>query len=198
VGDLEVRASFGLNYFGRAEAEQHAFRMLGLLPADFPAWNLAALTATDADDAEELLEQLVDAVLVDVAGVDATGLIRYLLRAFARECLAEAEPPGVREDSLARLADQYIAAARLASALVHPGTSDPEGAPASRLPAEDVVRSDPWGGSWPNGPRCWHAAWPWILRCELISLGRLRRCSSSWTGRKSPAPSKRGLLRCAA
>jgi hypothetical protein len=75
-----------------------------LLPADFPAWNLTALTGTDADDAEELLEQLVDAVLVDVAGVDATGLIRYrlhdLLRACARECLAEAEPPDVREESL--------------------------------------------------------------------------------------------------
>lgn len=89
----------------------------------------------------------MDAVLVDVAGVDATGLIRYrlhdLLRAFARECLAEAGSPGVREESLARLADQYIAAARLASALVHPGTPDPEGAPASRLLAEDVVRSDP-------------------------------------------------------
>jgi tetratricopeptide (TPR) repeat protein len=149
AGDLEVRASFGLSYFGRAESEQCAFRMLGLLPADFPAWNLAALTGTDADDAEELLEQLVDAVLVDVAGVDATGLIRWrphdLLRAFARECLAEAEPPGVREESLARLADQYIGAVRLASALVHPGTPDPEAASAPGLLAEAVVRSGPWG-----------------------------------------------------
>jgi hypothetical protein len=108
VGDLEVRASFGLSYYGRPEAEQRAFRMLGLLPADFPAWNLAA-------------------------------------RAFARECLAEAEPPGVGEESLARLADQYIGAARLASALVHPGTPDPEAAPASQLLAEAVVRGDPWG-----------------------------------------------------
>ena len=83
--------------------------MLGLLAADFPAWNLAAVLETDTNDAEELPEQLVDAVLADIAGVDATGLIRYrlhdLLRAFARECLAEAEPPGVREESLARLAD---------------------------------------------------------------------------------------------
>jgi hypothetical protein len=47
----------------------------------------------------------VDAVLVDIAGVDATGLIRYrlhdLLRAFARECLLAAEPPGVRESAQA-------------------------------------------------------------------------------------------------
>ena len=99
--------------------------MLGLLAADFPAWNLAALIETDGDEAEQLLEQLVDAVLADVAGVDATGLIRYrlhdLLRAFARECLFDTEAQGVPEESLARLADQYIGAARLASALVHPG-----------------------------------------------------------------------------
>ena len=149
AGDLEVRASFGLSYHGRAETEQQAFRMLGLLPADFPAWNLAALLATDPDDAEELLEQLVDAVLVDVAGVDATGLIRYrlhdLLRAFARECLAETEPPDIRAEALARLADQYIGAARLASALVHPGTPEPGAAPAPELLAEDVARGDPWG-----------------------------------------------------
>src|SRR5437762_10962472 len=38
AGDLEVRASFGFSYFGRAEAEQHAFRLLGLLPAEFPTY----------------------------------------------------------------------------------------------------------------------------------------------------------------
>ena len=149
AGDLEVRASFGLSYHGRDEAERLAFRMLGLLAADFPAWNLAALIETDGDEAEQLLEQLVDAVLVDVAGVDATGLIRYrlhdLLRAFARECLFDTEAQGVREESLARLADQYIGAARLASALVHPGAPDIAAAPAQQLLAEDVVRGDPWG-----------------------------------------------------
>jgi tetratricopeptide (TPR) repeat protein len=149
AGDLEVRASFGLSYHGRDEAEQFAFRMLGLLAADFPAWNLAALIQTDTDEAEQLLEQLVDAVLADIAGVDATGLIRYrqhdLLRAFARECLVDAEPQGVRDESLTRLADQYIGAAKLASALVHPGTPDLAGASARQLLMEEVVRGDPWG-----------------------------------------------------
>ncbi len=123
--------------------------MLGLLAADFPAWNLAALIDTDADEAEQLLEQLVDAVLVDIAGVDATGLIRYrlhdLLRAFARECLADTEAPTVREESLARLTDQYIGAAKLAAALVHPGPPDPAPTAARQLLAEEVVRGDPWG-----------------------------------------------------
>jgi tetratricopeptide (TPR) repeat protein len=149
AGDLEVRASFALSYRGRDEAEQRAFRMLALLAADFPAWNLAALTGADVDDAEQLLEQLVDAVLVDIAGVDATGLIRYrlhdLLRDFAKECLSETEPEDVRRQSLASLADAYIGAARLASALVHPGGSDAATGHGQQLLAEDVVRGDPWG-----------------------------------------------------
>jgi tetratricopeptide (TPR) repeat protein len=148
AGDLEIRASFGLSYNSRDGAEQLAFRMLGLLAADFPAWNLAALIETDADEAEQLLEQLVDAVLVDVAGVDASGLIRYrlhdLLRAFARECLFETEAQSVRDESMARLADQYIGAAKLASGLVHPGAPASAAADAKLL-MEDVVRGDPWG-----------------------------------------------------
>ncbi len=148
AGDLEVRASFALSYQSRDETEKLAFRMLGLLGADFPAWNLAALLGTDVDDAEQLLEQLVDAVLVDIAGVDATGLIRYrlheLLRDFAMECLAEAELPDLPQQSLARLADEYTGAVRLASALVHPGAPDNPAKPEDQLLAADVVRGDPW------------------------------------------------------
>ena len=149
AGDLEVRASFALSYQGRDETEKLAFRMLGLLGADFPAWNLAALIGTDVDDAEQLLEQLVDAVLVDIAGVDATGLIRYrlhdLLRDFARECLFEAERPDAPQQSLAKLADEYIGAAQLASALVHPGAPDHLAETERPWLAQEVVRGDPWG-----------------------------------------------------
>lgn len=169
AGDLEVRASFGLSYRGRDGAEQRAFRMLGLLPADFTAWNLATLIDTDADEAEQLLEQLVDAVLVDIAGVDATGLIRYrlhdLLRAFARECLLETEPPDVREAALARLADQYIGAAQLASALVHPGA--PVAVAAYQLLMEDVVRGDPW-------------AWFMAERASLVRLVGQAHAARLW------------------
>ena len=160
AGDLEVRASFALSYRGRDGTGQRAFRMLGLLPADFPAWNLAAVLGTDVDDAEQLLEQLVDAVLVDIAGVDASGLIRYrlhdLLRAFARECLHEAEPEDVRQRSLSGLADEYIGAAQLASALVHPGARKAV-RPSQGLLADEVIRADPW-------------AWLIAERASLIRL----------------------------
>ena len=148
AGDLEVRASFALSYNGRDETEQLAFRMLGLLTADFAAWNLAALIGTGADEAERLLEQLADAVLVDITGVDATGLIRYrlhdLLRDFARECLHATEAPDARRESLARLAEEYIGAAQLASALVHPDAQGIPPQPGQQLLAGDVVRGDPW------------------------------------------------------
>ncbi len=68
-----------------------------------------------------------------------------LLRNFARECLAEAEHPGAPQQSLARLADEYIGAARLASALVHPGAPGHAAEPGQQLLVDDVVRSDLWG-----------------------------------------------------
>lgn len=149
AGDLEVRASFALSYSSRGEAEQRAFRMLGLLAADFAAWNLAALVGTQEDEAERLLEQLADAVLVDIVGVDAAGLIRYrlhdLLRDFARELLYGTEARDAWQQSLARLADEYIGAAKLASALVHPGAQDNAAQPGQQVLAGDVVRGDPWG-----------------------------------------------------
>jgi tetratricopeptide (TPR) repeat protein len=149
TGDLEVRASFRLSYDSRGEAEQLAFRMLGLLAADFPAWALAAVLGTGSDDAEQLLEQLADAALADIAGVDASGLIRYrlhgLLRDFARDLLRAAESPDSTRDRLARLVGQYTGAAELAAALVHPGAPG-RTAPLQRLLlVGDVVRGDPRG-----------------------------------------------------
>jgi tetratricopeptide (TPR) repeat protein len=145
AGDLEVRASFRLSYDSLEEAEQVAFRMLGMLPADFPAWALAAVLGTGADEAERLLEQLVDAALVDIAEVDASGLLRYrvhdLLRDFAAECLrGDGDAESFRRQ-IAGLAGEYTGASELALALVRPGST----ARAGRLLAGDVVRGDPWG-----------------------------------------------------
>jgi hypothetical protein len=81
-------------------------------PGDFPAWNLAALLDTDADQAERLLERLVDAELVEVKGVDATGLVRYqlhdLLADFAKERLTQSEPESDIKNALKRLANGLL------------------------------------------------------------------------------------------
>lgn len=119
AGDLEVRACFAVSYDERDIDEQRAFRLLGLVSSgDFPAWNLAALLGIDADHAERLLERLVDAELVEIAGVDSTGLIRYqlhdLLADFAKERLAEAESESDIKYALRRLTGMYIAMAHQA------------------------------------------------------------------------------------
>lgn len=124
AGDLEVRASFAVSYQGRDPEEQQAFRLLSLVSrGDFPAWNLAVLLDTNIDRAETLLEQLVDAELVEIAGVDAAGLIRYqfhdLLADFAKECLEEAESELSRKTCVQQLAEAYIAATQRACDVLH-------------------------------------------------------------------------------
>ncbi|MCL9757976.1 BTAD domain-containing putative transcriptional regulator [Frankia sp. AiPa1] len=90
LGDLEIRASFRLSYDGRRPDEQRAFRLLSL-PAvnDFTAWAAAAVLAVEVDEAEDVLDRLADAQLLERRGLDPTGTERYglheLLRVFARE-----------------------------------------------------------------------------------------------------------------
>ncbi|GLY53648.1 BTAD domain-containing putative transcriptional regulator [Lentzea sp. NBRC 102530] len=94
LGDLDVRASLALSYDGLDESHRTAFRLLSLVDTpDFPAWVASPLLGLDLDDAEDHVEALVDARLVDYAGRDALGQVRYrlhdLLRAFGREAASE-------------------------------------------------------------------------------------------------------------
>jgi DNA-binding SARP family transcriptional activator len=94
-GALQIRASIGLSYRYLAPDVARMYRLLGLLKVpDFTTWVGAALLDIGLDDAENLLEHLVDAQLLDVVGTDRTGSLRYrfhnLLRLYAQE-RAEAE-----------------------------------------------------------------------------------------------------------
>jgi tetratricopeptide (TPR) repeat protein len=95
AGDLEVRASFSLSYDSLDSALRRAFRLLSVLNApDFTAQTAGLLLGLDLGHAEEVLDQLVDAQLIESGIRDATGSVRFryhdLLRVFARERL-EAE-----------------------------------------------------------------------------------------------------------
>ncbi|GII95393.1 AfsR/SARP family transcriptional regulator [Sinosporangium siamense] len=114
AGDLEVRASFALSYLGLPERGQRLFRRLGLLNApDFASWVAGALLDCDYAEGTEELEALVDAQLVTVAGVDATGQVRYrfhdLLRLYAREQAGLADDRQEREEALARAFGMWLA-----------------------------------------------------------------------------------------
>jgi DNA-binding SARP family transcriptional activator len=122
AGDQAVKATFELGY-SQLEAEQaRAFRLLGL--ADGPDISLpaaAALLDRTPEDAEDLLEALVDTSLLESA---APGRYRFhdLLRLYARTCAERDElPPVLREEALARLLDFYLATAESAFALDQPG-----------------------------------------------------------------------------
>jgi len=96
AGDLEVRASAALSYRTLPADARRAFRLLGLLDApDLAGWVAAALLDADLDRAQELVDELVDAQLLDAAGRDGTGTARYrfhdLLRVYARDRAAEDE-----------------------------------------------------------------------------------------------------------
>jgi tetratricopeptide (TPR) repeat protein len=127
AGDLEVRAAFALSYDALAEPDRRAFRRLGLVRAhDFGAWAAAAVLDTDIDEAEEAVERLTDAQLLDSDGDDATRHPRYrfhdLLRGFARERLAAEEPAEDVEAARDRLLGAYLALSKRGLYLLAPNS----------------------------------------------------------------------------
>jgi tetratricopeptide (TPR) repeat protein len=179
-GDREVRASFQLSYDGRDERERRAFRRLGLLTvASFPAWVLAVLLDEDGDgddlDAEELAESLVEAQLIEPDGDDETGEPRFglhdLLRLFARERVEAEETDGARRAAVTRVADAYLALARVAERGLGrvPGPADAEAAlpvAVGRAHAE-ALRSGP-------------LAWLRVEKANLVATAVLARDSGLW------------------
>jgi tetratricopeptide (TPR) repeat protein len=151
-GDLEVRASVALSYHGRSQQARRLFRLLGLLVApSFPAWVAASLLDVRLAEAEGLLEGLVDAQLVEAAGEDQAGQLRYrlhdLLRVYARERLHEDEPAPSQQASLDRVLLAYLTLAEQADALLEPSGlnhygGDPARAPRDH-PAAAIVERDP-------------------------------------------------------
>ncbi len=112
--DLEVRGSLSLSHRGLSALAQRAFRLLGVLEVpDFAAWTAAALVDVSVPEGEDLVEELVDARLLEVAGRDATDQPRYrfhdLLRVYARERAMADEPADARRAALARALSTWLA-----------------------------------------------------------------------------------------
>jgi DNA-binding SARP family transcriptional activator len=132
LGDLDVRASLACSYDGLDELHRRAFRSLALLDVpDFPAWVAAPLLEVGLDRAEDVVEALVDARLVEFVGRDVLGRSRYrlhdLLRAFGREAADEADVRALRA-----LVDLWLDLARAADRkLPHQGLRP---IPADRAP----------------------------------------------------------------
>lgn len=218
AGDLEVRATFALSYEGCDAELRRAFRLLGLLETpSFAAWTLARLADIEPAQAEELVERLVDAELLETSASDVAGGRRYqfhdLLRVYAREQLLDIEPPQERRAAAERLLGEYARLGVGSAALVeHGGLEQLEPAmPASRA----ALQADPRG--WMRTERAafvggtqlafelelWDLAW---RLAELVPV--LFRWQSDWSdweqtlatgldaARRCPTPEGKARLRC--
>ena len=112
VGDLEVRGSVALSYHGLGDRDRAALRGLGLVDvASGGAWLLAPLLDCTVDEAEELVERLADAQLVDVTadGGPLRFRVHDLILAFAKERGEAEESPDEVRLALTRVAESLLA-----------------------------------------------------------------------------------------
>jgi tetratricopeptide (TPR) repeat protein len=127
--DRNLTAVFDLSYQDLAEAEQHLFRLLGLVPGpDVDAYAVASLTGADHRTAERLLESLLDHNLLTQHTPE-----RYrfhdLVRVYART-LTDQDRVEDREAAFDRLLDYYTYTARAADRYLarNPRSGPPAGA----------------------------------------------------------------------
>jgi DNA-binding SARP family transcriptional activator/tetratricopeptide (TPR) repeat protein len=123
IGDLEVRGSLALSYGGLDRNERAALRRLTVTGVrEFAAWVAAPLLDVPVADAEVLVDRLADAQLLDVAGADATGVVRYrfhdLTWAFAVETCAAEEPADEVDAALGRVCETVLALVRRSTSRV--------------------------------------------------------------------------------
>lgn len=174
VGELQVRTSLTLSYDGLSPLARKAFRRLGMLwPCSFPSWVVAALLITD--DADPVIEELVETCLLASIGQDATGEPRYrqhdLLRLYGRE---RAEAEDTVDDRLAAeyalvrtalgLAD--LAARQLPRAMLIVHLVDPVGLAGIAPHSAEELTSDP-------------SAWFTAEQANLIAVALLA-CARGW------------------
>ncbi|MEO3859365.1 BTAD domain-containing putative transcriptional regulator [Acrocarpospora sp. B8E8] len=113
VGDQEVRASIGLSYRALTPAARTMLRRLGLLGLpSLPVWVAAAATDRPLEEAERVLEQLVNASLLDVDGADSIGWMGYrphdLISLYARERAEEEDTPAERAATVERVLGAWL------------------------------------------------------------------------------------------
>lgn len=107
-GHLDVRASIAISYNGLTSDAQMLLRRLPEIDApEVSIWVAAALVDTEYTAADELLEELCAAHLIELSGHDAMGDPRYrlhdLVRLFAAEAGESIEPIEVRAVARSRL-----------------------------------------------------------------------------------------------
>ncbi|GAA4211733.1 BTAD domain-containing putative transcriptional regulator [Actinocatenispora rupis] len=187
VAGLTVRATLTDSYAGLGATEQRALRLLAEYgPTDFAAWSAAALLGRD--DADAVLDRLVDAHLLEPVGADAAGQPRYrmhdLLRDFGRErAAAEEEPRPDHGDALRRLADTAVRLAAAATTQIPDSPFDPW-EPVPEPPAtlaDHLVRpAERCGTDWLTAE--YHYLTSLVFRVAAVDLSLAVRLAARITG----------------
>lgn len=112
-GEMTVRASLSLTYDGLDDRARRTLRLLALADGPSqPGWIAGALLDDHRPYALDLMEPLVDAQMLDVVGIDASGDPRYrfhdIIRLFARERLFGQETEADRKRVVARLVGGWL------------------------------------------------------------------------------------------
>lgn len=112
TGDMEVRAAFDISYEGLTDDQKRLFRRLSLLRAEtFAPWLAGSLIDTEVTNAEEILETLAEAHLIDAIRAHG-GTTRYrfhdLIRIFAHECALKEDDVAARQAALTRALGAYL------------------------------------------------------------------------------------------
>jgi DNA-binding SARP family transcriptional activator len=173
ISDQQVRASLGLSVQAISAEAREAFGLLGLLgPVAAPSWAVAALIG--GRDADAVVDELVEASLLDPMAPDPSGEMRFrmhdLLRVYAVELLS-GRPSG---DAVAAAAlDRMLTAATaltLAATELLPRTltwSHPVPAPA--VPALPAAGGVPPGTGLTRDPAGWLAAQRPFLVAAIVA-----------------------------
>ncbi|MEU3457152.1 BTAD domain-containing putative transcriptional regulator [Micromonospora sp. NPDC006766] len=110
---MGIRASISLTYDHLEDDARRLFRLLTVLDfAQFSAWVAAAALDTDFYEAQDLLDDLADAQLIETTdsgrGVHAQYRFHDLIRVFARERLVAEDPVQEREQALRRVVSALL------------------------------------------------------------------------------------------
>ncbi len=143
---LELRSNIGLTYRALDEHAKRLFRLFALIRApDFPGWTAAALLDTNLIDAENIMESLVDAQILDAVSYPGAPSPRYrfhdLIRVYAREQLMQVETEDSQRQALSRLLGAWLGLAERAHRIEYGGdyTILHGTAPRWQLPEHNVA-----------------------------------------------------------
>ncbi|WP_194893872.1 ATP-binding protein [Catenulispora pinisilvae] len=152
-GDVRVRDAIEVSYADLSPRSRRAFRLLTLFPSiSLREWAPAPLLDIPVAEASAVMEDLVEAQLLERAGRGVPNGAEYrfhaLVREYAEERLAAEETPDERRSALARLGGAFLTLAEYAEHLTDP----------------TVPRHGRAGGVLPSSAEHWHVDDPDLLR----------------------------------